>query len=256
MTTVTTVAAVSNGETRPMWQLLFGIVDRPAATLGAVLARRKWYVAVVPLLIVFVCLALLVAARAPHDAELARQQAQRQLDSMPAEQARAAQASGAMDTFTSAPFILGAGLVTGLFALVIGVVAQAAVLYFGALITGGEVNFGQVFTMSAWTRLPSAVGDLVQAGFTLAAGRAIQYPGLSTLVATGDLMKDARNPMFGLLSGIDLFWLWHLLLVAVGLSVVARFGRVKATTLTLVYAALSLALVVLPTLLFGGMSGS
>jgi len=253
---MTTVEAVSNGETRPMWQLLFGIVDKPAATLGAVLARRKWWMAVVPLLIVFVCMALVLAARAPHDAELARQQVQRQFESMSAEQAKAAQAGGAVDTFTSLPFILGAGLVGGLFALVIGVVAQAAVLYFGALITGGEVNFGQVFTMSAWTRLPSAVGDLVQAGFTLAAGRAIQYPGLSTLVATGDLTKDSRNPMLSLLAGIDLFWLWHLLLVAVGLTVVARFGRVKATTLTLVYAALSLALVVLPSLLFGGMSGS
>ncbi len=251
---MTTVEAVSNGQTRPVWQLLFGIVDKPAETLRAVLARRKAWMAVLPLLIVFVCLALLMAARAPHDAELARQQMQRQLDSMTAEQR--AQAGGTMDTFTSVPFILGVGLVTGLLALLIGVLAQAAVLYFGALITGGEVNFGQVFTMSAWTRLPSAVGDLVQAGFTFAAGRAIQYPGLSTLVATGDLTKDARNPLVGLLSGVDLFWLWHLLLVAIGLSVVARFGRVKSTTLTLVYAALSLALVVLPTLLFGGMSGS
>jgi hypothetical protein len=252
---MTTVEAVSNGETRPLWQLLLGIVDRPAATLGAVLARRKWWMWAVPLLIVFVCLALVMAARAPHDVELARQQTQRQLESMPAEQAKAAQAGGAMDTFTSLPFILGVGLVVGLFALVLGVVAQAAVLYFGALVTGGEVNFGQVFTMSAWTRLPSAVNALVQAGFTLVAGRAIQYPGLSALVATGDLMKDGRNPMLTLLAGIDLFWLWHLLLVVVGLSVVTRFGRVKAMALTLVYAVLSLALAVLPTLLFGGMSG-
>ena len=253
---MTTVEAVSNGETRPVWQLLFGIVDRPAATLGAVLARRKWWMAVVPLLIVFVCMALMSAARAPHDAELARQQTQRQLESMPPEQAKAAQAGGVMDTFTSVPVILAMSVVGGLIALLIGVLAQAAVLYFGALITGGEVNFGQVFTMSAWTRLPSAFSALVQAGFTLAAGRAIQYPGLSALVATGDLMKDGRNPLLTLLAGIDLFWLWHLLLVAVGLSVVARFGRAKATVLTLVYAALALALAVLPTLLFGGMSGS
>jgi len=253
---MTTVEAVSNGETKPMWQLLFGIVDKPAATLGAALARRKWWIAVVPLLVVFVCLTLMLAARAPHDAELARQQTQRQLESMSAEQAKAAQAGGVMDTFTSVPVILAMGVVGGLIALLIGVVAQAAVLYFGALITGGEVNFGQVFTMSAWTRLPSAVSALVQAGFTLAAGRAIQYPGLSTLVATGDLTKDGRNPLVALLGGIDLFWLWHLLLVVVGLSVVARFGRAKSTALTLVYAALSLALVVLPSLLFGGMSGS
>ena len=252
---MTTVAAVTNGETRPVWQLLLGIVDRPAATLGAVLARRKWWMWVAPLLVVFLCMVLMVAARAPYDAELAHQQVQRQLETMPPEQAKEAQAGGAMEAFTSAPVILGLGVVLGLIGLMIGVVAQAALLYFGALVTGGEVNFGQVFTVSAWTRLPSAVAALTQAGFTLAAGRAVQYPGLSTLIATGDLTKDGRNPMFALLSGIDLFWLWHLLLVAVGLSVVARFGRVKAITLTLIYAALSLALAVLPTLLFGGMSG-
>ena len=250
-----TVAAVTNGETRPVWQLLLGIVDRPAATLRAVLARRKWWMWAVPLLIVFVCMVLMMAARVPYDAELARQAAQRQLETMSAEQAKAAQAGGTMDVFTSAPVILALGVVFGLIGLMIGVVAQAAVLYFAALVTGGEVNFGQVFTVSAWTRLPSAFGALLQAGFTLAAGRAIQYPGLSTLVATGDLVKDGQNPMIALLSGIDLFWLWHLLLVAVGLSVVARFGRVKATVLTLIYAALSLAMAVLPTLLFGGMSG-
>jgi hypothetical protein len=252
---MTTVEAVSNGETRPLWQLLFGIVDRPTATFVAVLARRKWWMWAMPLVVVFVCMALMVAARAPYDAELARQQVQRQLETMPPEQAQAARASGTMDTFTSVPFILAMGLVGGLMALLIGVVAQAAVLYFGSLVAGGEVNFGQVFTTSVWTRLPFVVSFLTQAGFTLVAGRTVQYPGLSALVAIGDMMKDGRNPMVALLGSIDLFWLWHLLLVGLGLSVVARFSRLKALVLTLIYAALSLAVVVLPTLLFGGASG-
>jgi len=38
------------------------------------------------------------------------------------------------------------------------------------------------------------------------------------LVASGDLLQDARNPLFVLLSGLDLFWLWHLLLTVVGLQ--------------------------------------
>ena len=66
-------------------------------------------------------------------------------------------------------------------------------------------------------------------------------------------MQDTGNPLFVLLSGIDLFWLWHLLLVVLGVSVVARFSRGKSLPLTLLYAALSLGMTVLPTLLFGGM---
>lgn len=252
---MTTVEAVSNGETRPLWQLLFGIVDRPTATFVAVLARRKWWVWAMPLGVVLLCFAATILTRAPYDAELARQQVQRQLETMPPEQAQAARASGTMETFTSVPFILATGLALGAIMLLIGIVAQAAVLYFGSLVAGGEVNFGQVFTMSVWTRLPSAVNSLTLAGFTLIAGRTVRYAGLSALVAVGDLMKDGRNPMVALLGRIDLFWLWHLLLVGLGLSVVARLSRLKALSLTLIYAVLSLAVVVLPTLLFGGASG-
>jgi hypothetical protein len=178
---------------------------------------------------------------------------QRQLDSMPAEQAEAARAS--METFTSLPVRLAMGLITGIIFVLIGVVAQAAILYFGALVTGGEVEFGPVFTMSVWTRLPSAVYFLVQAGFMIVAKRAILAPGLSTLVATGDIMKDAQNPLFMLLGRVEPFWLWHLLLVVLGLSVVARFSRFKSLVLTIIYAALSLAITVIPSLLVGGVAG-
>jgi len=178
---------------------------------------------------------------------------ERQLASMPAGQAEEARAQ--METFTSLPFMLATGLVTGTIVLLLGIVGQAAVLYFGALVAGGEVNFGPVFTVSVWTRLPIAVRSVVQAGFMTISGRSAQYLGLAALVATGDVMKDTRNPLVMLLVQLDLFWLWHLLLVVLGLAVVARFSRVKSLVLTLIYAALSLALAVIPSLLFGGAAG-
>jgi hypothetical protein len=109
--------------------------------------------------------------------------------------------------------------------------------------------------MSSWTRLPIAVYFLVQAVFMFVAQRAINTPGLSTLVATGDLMKDAQNPLFMLLGRLDPFWLWHLFLVVVGLSVAAQFSRVKSLVLTIIYVVVSLAITALPTLLVGGLAG-
>jgi hypothetical protein len=250
---MTTVETTSNGNTPPMWQLIFGIVDRPTATLKAVLARRKWWMWAVPLLVVLVCMALMMVVRTPYDTELARKEMERQLASMPPEQVEAARAS--METFMSLPVRLAMGLITAIIMLLIGLVAQAAILYFGALVAGGEVDFGPVFTMSVWTRLPSAIYFLVQAGFMLVAQRAIQAAGLSALVATGDLMKDARNPLFLLLGRLDPFWVWHLFLVVVGLSVVAGFSRKKSLVLTLVYVVLSLAVTVIPGLLLGGAAG-
>jgi hypothetical protein len=250
---MTTIEGMSNGDASPVWQLLFGIVDRPTTTFKAVLAQRKWWMWAVPLLVVLLCMAVMMVVRTPYDTELARQEMERQLASMPAEQAEAARAT--METFMSLPVRLATGLITAIVMLLIGIMAQAAILYFGALVAGGEVDFGPVFTMSVWTRLPAAVYFLVQAGFMLAAQRAINSPGLSALVATGNLMQDARNPVFTLLGRLDPFWLWHLFLTVVGLAVVARFSRGKAAVLTLIYAALSLAFTALPSLLFGGLGG-
>jgi len=235
---------------QPLWKLLFGIVDRPIATFQEVLARRKWWIWAVPLLIVLLCFVAVTAASAPLGVELARDQMERQLASMPASQAEEARAQ--METFVSLPFILVTSLVSGTLMLLLGIVGQAAILYFGALVAGGEVEFGPVFTMSTWTRLPTAIRSLVQAGFIAFSGRSTQYLGLAALVATGDIVKDARNPLVTLLAQLDLFWLWHLLLVVLGLSVAARFSRVKSLILTLIYAALALALTTLPSLLFGG----
>jgi hypothetical protein len=248
-----TVDSASSTQVPPVWQLLFGIIDRPTATFKAVLARRKWWMWAVPIVVVLVCMSAMLVVRAPYDAEIADQQIQRQLATMPPDQAEAARAS--METFTSLPFRLATTVITGILLLLIGLLGQAAILYFGALVAGGEVDFGPVFTMSAWTRLPVAINFLVQAGFILIAKRSIQAPGLSTLVATGDLIKDARNPLFTLLGRIEPFWLWHLLLVVLGLAVVARFSRKKAMVVTVIYVAISLAINVLPSVLFGSAIG-
>lgn len=250
---MTATEARLDNETRSIWRLLLGIVDRPTATFKAVLARRTWRMWAVPLLMLFLCFTVMTVIGAPYGVEIARQQMQRQLDSMPPEQAEAA--GPQIETFTSLPFILATGLGVGTIALIVGIVVQAALLYFTALVAGGEVEFGPVFTMSVWTRWPSALRSLVQAGYMILAKRAIQYPGLASLVATGDLMKDGQNPLVALLGRIDLFWLWHLLLVVLGLAVVARFSRSKALVLTVVYAALSLAIAVIPSLLAGGVAG-
>jgi len=250
---MTTVETVSSEKTPPLWQLLFGIIDRPAATFKAVLAQRKWYMWAVPLLVVLLCMSAMMVVRTPYDMELAQQELERRLATMSPDQAEAARAG--METFMSFPVRLAMGLVTAGIMLFIGAVAQAAILYFGALVAGGEVDFGPVFTMSTWTRLPMAVYFLVQAVFMFVAQRAINAPGLSTLVATGDLMKDAQNPLFTLLGRLDPFWLWHLFLVVVGLSVAAHFSRMKSLVLTLIYVVVSLAVTALPMLLFGGLAG-
>lgn len=244
---MTTTESVVKTKEPSLWRLLFGIIDRPAATFTAVLARRSWVRWAAPLLIVSLALGVYIVVSLPYTMELAGRQLDRQLAQLPPDQAQAAREQAAR--FTGQTFILISSLAGGVIGLIIGVLVQAVVLYFLALVAGGELEFGPVFTMSAWTRLPAAIGALAQAGFVAFAGRGIEYAGLSALAGSGDILRDTQNPLVLALARIDLFWLWHLLLVVVGLSVVARFRRFKALLLSLIYAALALIVAMAPALL-------
>jgi uncharacterized membrane protein YhaH (DUF805 family) len=236
----------------PLWRLFVGIIDRPAGTFEGVLARRGWWMWAAPLLILLVAFAVLTLVSMPYTLEMAREQAELRLAELSPSQAEAARAT--MEISLSYPVMLASSLGFGALALLIGLLAQATFLYFSALVAGGDdMSFSQVFTISAWTRLPLAVGLLVQAGYVAFSQNGIRYLGLSFLVATGNLLEDAANPLVPLLSKIDLFWMWHLALIVIGLGVVARFGRGNSLVLTLIYAALALGFAALPSLLFGGM---
>ncbi|MFQ5612619.1 MAG: YIP1 family protein [Anaerolineae bacterium] len=237
----------------PLWKLLSGIIDQPARTFQAILAQYSWRMWAVPLLIVLLAFVALTVIGAPYGLEFARRQIEQQLATMPPGDAEAARPQ--MERFVTLPTILIAGLGFGGLGVIAGIVAQATVLYFTALVAGGDMKFSALFTMSAWSRLPLAVGFLAQAGYIAVARRIVRYPGLAALVASGNLIEDSRNPLFLLLGRIDLFWLWHLLLVVVGLAVVARFSRFKALVLTLIYAALWLVTMVIPALLQTALGG-
>jgi hypothetical protein len=248
MTTAT--QTIPAGKPPSLGQLLIGIIDQPLTTFKAVKARRGWLTWAMPLLILLLAFAGATAAQIPYIAEMARQQAETQLASLPEDQADSARAGMAFSL--SLPFLVATSLGFGGLALCSGLAAQAAFFYFAASIASSEdVGFGPIFSMSAWARLPMALGFLVQGVFVAVSQHTIQYPGLAFLVASGEIMQDARNPFFAVLSGIDLFWLWHLLLLVLGLSVTARLGRGASLVLVLLYAVLTLAVTAAPTLIFG-----
>ena len=58
-------------EPRPLWRLFFGIIDQPAATFEAILARRKWWMWAGPLLILVLTFAAMTVINMPYAQELA-----------------------------------------------------------------------------------------------------------------------------------------------------------------------------------------
>jgi len=123
------------------------------------------------------------------------------------------------------------------------------ILYFGIALTGSSPKTSGLWAAIAWSWTPLALRPLWQLVWNLASGTLIKYPGASYWVATGKITEDQRNPLFLTAAQIDLFALWHLLLVYFLIRVVGKLGRGSSLLLTLAYAIIQLGVHLLPLLL-------
>lgn len=85
-------------------------------------------------------------------------------------------------------------------------------LYLALTFLGGRLSSRSLLSLAAWAGLPFAVRELVRAGYVLATGQLVQHAGLSGLVI-------APDPTFFQLAlqYVDLYWIWHIALLLVGL---------------------------------------
>ena len=240
-----------NAERRSSMALLPGIVDRPRQTFTALLAAPRWRW-VLPLVLCILALALVSAATAEFASEQARQQQaqimsqmQAQLEAMP--EAERQQTQRMIDRTTSPVFVGGISFITRSLGLPISWLIGAVILYFGLAIGGTELKFSALFSAFSWTWLPFALRDFLQAVWTWATGQPLLNPGLSYFVATGDLLADSRNPVYALTSLLDLFFVWHIVLVYFLIKAAKQRGG--AFGLTVAYTLLYLLLRFLPVLL-------
>jgi hypothetical protein len=142
----------------------------------------------------------------------------------------------------AASVIYGPPLVSGIGLLFLGFIARAGVLHLLCLALGGQNRFGQVLSVASWAAIPFAVRDGVQAAAMHLSRQLIVHQGLSGLVAGGGLLS-------ALAAQVDLYLFWHLLLLILGVSAMARFGRAKALLIATGYWLLAIAVGLLPALL-------
>jgi hypothetical protein len=152
-----------------------------------------------------------------------------------------------------------------------------------AWLMGGRPRFGAMLRMSGWTLLPNAVRLSVALAVMLIAHR-VPAPGLTGLLnqgeaatftsdASGEAVESsegtrsvfvgpgggASGPAFAsllqssLLSSLDIYTVWGLLLTGIGAAATTRLGWLKAGVATLIYWGTSLVLAVLPPLALSGL---
>ncbi len=227
--------------TQSVWGCLISLIDKPKDTFGNLTARPrlKW---VLPLALAIVIAVFNAWVTAPHSSELAQKAAVQQLTASGMSPAEIEQATTQAARFQTPTFLGIVSAVTGSLFIVLAWLAAAALLYFLSLVAGAEFTYGAAFTVMAWSTIPTTLRSLVQGILIAVTGRFPVYTGLAALQVSGDVLVDSRNPMIALLSFADIFWLWHIFLLVIGMAVAAKFSRLKAFWIVLVYAALAVGL--------------
>jgi hypothetical protein len=245
-------------------RLLWGMIVRPRATLEYLRDRggKTWWL---PALLAAAMIILPVVVAAPITARVARESflaAQEQMgeqrDTEMSEEDRA-QMEQAMSITASPLITVVFPALSGVIGQIVGWLAWAGALYLAGLALGGRSTFGQMLRMVLWAWLPYVLRGLLQTVYILASGQLIAHPGLSGLVQGATSVEEmvlappspAQTVLVAFLSRMDLFLVWNLVLLVIGVMVVTRLPRRKAVLLTLGVWVLLTALGLAPALIGG-----
>jgi hypothetical protein len=147
---------------------------------------------------------------------------------------------------TATTLMIVGGTVSGILSALFGYLLLTLIVFGAGLILGGKATFRQVFTMSVWTTLPYVVRSLVQAIASLVTG-ASPAPGLSGVLS---IAETASMPLLNaILSRIDVYMVWSLVLLTIGVGVVYRLSKGKKLLIVAIYVVVTLVLIVASTAL-------
>jgi hypothetical protein len=143
----------------------------------------------------------------------------------PEQQAQFLQAQAATSGATFA-YVFPA--LVGLLRVWLGWLVLGALLHLALTLLGGRWTMRSMLNMVAWSGLPFAVRDLVHSGYMLFSHRLIASPGLAGLVGTD---TGTLGLLVGALLGLfDLYLLWHVALLVIGIRSSTDPGSRKAWT--------------------------
>ena len=117
--------------------------------------------------------------------------------------------------FYAAPFI------NIIFLLIIAVVLWPTINF----AVGGKSTFGQVFCVANYAFLPATVKALVAAAILFAGAAPENFTVENMLGTSPGYFISTPGPMKTLLTAFDVFSLWTLVLMSIGLAIVARTKR-------------------------------
>lgn len=126
-------------------------------------------------------------------------------------------------------------LVGALLGVWLGWLILGGLLHLGSTVFGGRGSMQSALTVTGWASLPFLARDALRIIFMLIAGHSIQSPGLSGFVANSAFAAQ-------LLSRVDLFFIWAVVLLIAGFGLADNLPRTKAIANVLIVSLLLLLL--------------
>lgn len=227
----------------PLW----GIIVRPVQTLTHLRdqPRGNWLAPVILAILIVVAQSLITV---PVANQAATQQVERQLAQIPAEEQARVQSQ--MRQRGNLPLLAATTLVSSLMSLLARWFFRSGAIHLFSLALGGRNRFNQVFSMVVWTWVPLLIRSLLQTLTIALSGTLPTHQGLAAYVAAlGDPLPAGTYYILLSQLQLDLFVLWNLLLLGLGVLIVTELSRAKALLVTAGYWLLATAFSVLPSLM-------
>ncbi len=216
---------------RNIFALFFGMIVSPRATL-AYLRENGGLSWIWPALLAIVLLVVALVVAAP----ITRAAAEKQLEAMK-ELYTEQQYQQVVAMATNPVFTLVVPAAMSAVGLILGWLIRGGLYYLMNLAFGGQGKFGAIFRMTVWVTLPDLVRQIVNTVGIAATGRVLKA-GLGGLVAApeGVTIPPLDISLWQtFLGGIDIYWLWGMVLAVIGVAVTAKVSWRKGLVITLIY---------------------
>jgi hypothetical protein len=216
-----TEGAPQMGPLRRLW----GVLIDPGRTFLSIDRKPTWLFPVIVLILVVIVSNALVAdfriqearQRIAQNSQLTPEQREEIYDRMDEQQAQ--------PFMKLLSYVIGP--IVGVFFVIFLV---SAALYFGAtVILGGETSFKKVLAVYCWSSMVAIPGLLLKTPLMLLKKSSQVHTSLAALMPSG----SEEGLLFKILTHTDLFVIWEIALISIGLAVIYRFATKKAAGLVI-----------------------
>lgn len=203
-------SAVAMAAPKGTVERIIGIFTAPRATMEDIAARPSW---VVPLILIVLASGAAGFFLKDVIVDNTISQMREKNPDIPAEQLE-----------TTAKWTrLSSYVMPVIFTPLFYVILAAIFLFIGNTILGGEAKFKTVFSMVCWSGIVTLIGSAVNIPVMISRGVMESAASLASLLPP----DDNKTVLYYILSQIDLFTIWWLVVLGFGMAAVYRFSTNK-----------------------------